>query len=95
MPIDAVWQYTFRLFFRNATLNNDKFQKVSTNLNNIMQLVCDNYITNAYACESYKMQVSSVISSSPQPHFNLENSRLDRTNDSWTIERIQRFAYRQ
>lgn len=50
------------LVSRSASLNNEKFQKVSASLNNIQQLVCYNYVTNVYACESYKLQVSEAQS---------------------------------
>lgn len=43
---------------RYAVLNEQVFQKMSSNLNNMIQLVCFSFMTNLYACESYKTQVS-------------------------------------
>lgn len=41
-----------------AVLNETMFQNASTNLSNTLNLVCCNYMTNLYACETLKLQVS-------------------------------------
>lgn len=44
--------------YEYALLNEPTFQKVASTLNNTLQLVCYNFMTNLYACESYRTQVS-------------------------------------
>lgn len=44
--------------YEYAVLNEPTFQKVASTLNNTLQLVCYNFMTNLYACESYRTQVS-------------------------------------
>lgn len=63
--------------YEYAVLNEPTFQKVASTLNNTLQLVCYNFMTNLYACESYRTQVSSDqrhikshMSFEPPPHFN-------------------------
>lgn len=45
--------------YEYAALNEPTFQKVASTLNNTLQLVCYNFMTNLYACESYRTQVST------------------------------------
>lgn len=40
-----------------AVLNETMFQNASTNLSNTLNLVCCNYMTNLYGCETLKLQV--------------------------------------
>lgn len=44
--------------YEYAALHEPTFQKVASTLNNTLQLVCYSFMTNLYACESYRTQVS-------------------------------------
>lgn len=46
--------------YEYALLNEPTFQKVASTLNNTLQLVCYNFMTNLYACESFRTQVSTA-----------------------------------
>lgn len=47
--------------YEYAVLNEPTFQKIASTLNNTLQLVCYSFMTNLYACESYRTQVIIII----------------------------------